>query len=88
MKTVDVVIATPSMLLPHDPSDYPVIKYVAVAGEPCPKGKSYLPDIDRSFNLIDSSGRVMGLQSQILQLLWPHRGMLDFQVFPISILTV
>ncbi|TFK40788.1 nonribosomal peptide synthetase 12 [Crucibulum laeve] len=37
MKTVDVVIATPSMLLPHDPSDYPNIKVVAVAGEPCPK---------------------------------------------------
>ncbi|KAF5382433.1 hypothetical protein D9615_002852 [Tricholomella constricta] len=37
MKTVDVVIATPSMLAPHSPSDYPTIKVVAVAGEPCPK---------------------------------------------------
>ncbi|KAJ3575349.1 hypothetical protein NP233_g1159 [Leucocoprinus birnbaumii] len=37
MKLVDVVIATPSMLVPHDPADYPNIKVVAVAGEPCPK---------------------------------------------------
>ncbi|GLB38322.1 putative adenylate-forming reductase, a natural product biosynthesis enzyme that resembles non-ribosomal peptide synthetases, yet serves to modify one substrate, rather than to condense two or more building blocks [Lyophyllum shimeji] len=37
MRTVDVVIATPSMLAPHEPSDYPTIKVVAVAGEPCPK---------------------------------------------------
>ncbi|KIK52042.1 hypothetical protein GYMLUDRAFT_251511 [Collybiopsis luxurians FD-317 M1] len=38
MKTVDVVIATPSMLGPHDPSAYPNIKVVAVAGEACPQG--------------------------------------------------
>lgn len=38
MKTVDIVVATPSMLMPHKPSDYPNIKTVAVAGEPCPKG--------------------------------------------------
>ncbi|RDB22102.1 Linear gramicidin synthase subunit C [Hypsizygus marmoreus] len=37
MKTVDVVIATPSMLAPHDPVEYPNVKIVAVAGEPCPK---------------------------------------------------
>ncbi|KAG5650400.1 hypothetical protein H0H81_012379 [Sphagnurus paluster] len=37
MKTVDVVVATPSMLAPHKPEDYPNIKVVAVAGEPCPK---------------------------------------------------
>ncbi|RDB22261.1 Linear gramicidin synthase subunit C [Hypsizygus marmoreus] len=37
MKTVDVVIATPSMLAPHDPAEHPNIKVVAVAGEPCPK---------------------------------------------------
>ncbi|KAF5369283.1 hypothetical protein D9758_002722 [Tetrapyrgos nigripes] len=37
MKTVDVVIATPSMMLPHEPSDYPNIKIVAVAGEACPQ---------------------------------------------------
>jgi hypothetical protein len=39
MKTVDVVIATPSMMLPHEPSDYPNIKIVAVAGEACPQGE-------------------------------------------------
>jgi len=38
MKKVDIVVATPSMLAPHKPSDYPNIKTVAVAGEPCPKG--------------------------------------------------
>jgi non-ribosomal peptide synthetase component F len=37
MKTVDVVIATPSMLRPHPPEEYPLIKTIAVAGEPCPK---------------------------------------------------
>ncbi|EMD40260.1 secondary metabolism protein [Gelatoporia subvermispora B] len=36
MKTVDIVIATPSMMAPHDPIDYPNIKAVATAGEPCP----------------------------------------------------
>ncbi|KAI0822323.1 nonribosomal peptide synthetase 12 [Trametes gibbosa] len=36
MKTVDIVIATPSMMAPHDPADYPNIKVVATAGEPCP----------------------------------------------------
>ncbi|KAF8077680.1 nonribosomal peptide synthetase 12 [Lyophyllum atratum] len=38
MKTIDIMIATPSMLSPHDPADYPNIKVVAVGGEPCPKG--------------------------------------------------
>ncbi|KAJ3801535.1 nonribosomal peptide synthetase 12 [Lentinula aff. detonsa] len=38
MKTVDIVIATPSMLGPHEPSAYPNIKVVAVAGEACPQG--------------------------------------------------
>ncbi|KAG6832066.1 hypothetical protein H0H92_005488 [Tricholoma furcatifolium] len=41
MKSVDVVIATPSMLVPHDPADYPNIKVVAVGGEPCPQGVTY-----------------------------------------------
>ncbi|KAF9267434.1 nonribosomal peptide synthetase 12 [Marasmius fiardii PR-910] len=36
MKTVQVIIATPSMLVPHSPTDYPNVKVVAVAGEPCP----------------------------------------------------
>ncbi|EMD35698.1 acyl-CoA ligase [Gelatoporia subvermispora B] len=35
LKTVDVVICTPSILDPHDPADYPNIKVVATAGEPC-----------------------------------------------------
>lgn len=38
MKTIDIMIATPSMLSPHDPTDYPNIKVVAVGGEPCPRG--------------------------------------------------
>lgn len=37
MKTVDIVIATPSILGPHDPADYPNIKFVATAGEVCPQ---------------------------------------------------
>ncbi|KAK0450566.1 AMP-binding protein [Desarmillaria tabescens] len=37
MKTVDVLIATPSILVPHDPKDFPNIRVVATAGEPCPQ---------------------------------------------------
>lgn len=37
MKLVDVIIATTSMLMPHDPADYPNTKVVAITGEPCPK---------------------------------------------------
>ncbi|KAJ7780692.1 nonribosomal peptide synthetase 12 [Mycena maculata] len=37
MKAVDIVIGTPSMLAPHNPTDYPNIKVVAVAGEACPR---------------------------------------------------
>ena len=37
LKTVDVLISTPSILLRHDPEDYPNIKVVATAGEPCPQ---------------------------------------------------
>ncbi|KAI0052057.1 AMP-binding protein [Auriscalpium vulgare] len=37
LKAVDVVICTPSILVPHDPADYPNIKFVATAGEPCPQ---------------------------------------------------
>ncbi|KAK0209285.1 AMP-binding protein [Desarmillaria ectypa] len=37
MKTVDVLIATPSILAPHDPKDFPNIRVVATAGEPCPQ---------------------------------------------------
>ncbi|EJC98159.1 nonribosomal peptide synthetase 12 [Fomitiporia mediterranea MF3/22] len=37
MKSVDIIIATPSILAPHDPSDYPNVKFVATAGEVCPQ---------------------------------------------------
>ncbi|KAG7453202.1 AMP-binding protein [Guyanagaster necrorhizus] len=37
MKTVDIIVATPSILLPHDPSDFPNVRVVATAGEPCPQ---------------------------------------------------
>ena len=37
MKTVDVVVATPSILQSHHPEDYPNLKVVATAGEPCPR---------------------------------------------------
>jgi len=37
LRTVDVVIATPSILTCHDPVDYPNLKHVIVGGEPCPQ---------------------------------------------------
>ncbi|KAK0185262.1 AMP-binding protein [Armillaria mellea] len=37
MKTVDVLIATPSILAPHEPKDFPNVRVVATAGEPCPQ---------------------------------------------------
>ncbi|KAJ7253697.1 hypothetical protein B0H12DRAFT_1116236 [Mycena haematopus] len=37
MKTVHVVIATPSILACHEPADYPTIQNVIVGGEPCPQ---------------------------------------------------
>jgi len=37
MKTVQVVIATPSILACHEPADYPTIQHVIVGGEPCPQ---------------------------------------------------
>lgn len=39
MKTVDIVIATPSILALHEPENYPGIKEVIVGGEPCPQGE-------------------------------------------------
>lgn len=42
MRTVNVVIATPSILSIHDPADYPLLKSVIVGGEPCPQGASTL----------------------------------------------
>ncbi|KZT66961.1 amino acid adenylation domain-containing protein [Daedalea quercina L-15889] len=37
LKTVQVVICTPSILASHDPADYPNLRVVATAGEPCPQ---------------------------------------------------
>ncbi|KAI0801910.1 nonribosomal peptide synthetase 12 [Irpex lacteus] len=37
LKTVDIVIATPSIIARHDPADYPNIKVLATAGEPMPQ---------------------------------------------------
>ncbi|KAF8888382.1 AMP-binding protein [Gymnopilus junonius] len=37
LKTVDVVISTPSILASHNPADYPNLKVVATAGEMCPQ---------------------------------------------------
>ncbi|KAK0246114.1 AMP-binding protein [Armillaria nabsnona] len=37
MKAVDVIVATPSVLAPHDPKDFPNVRVVATAGEPCPQ---------------------------------------------------
>ncbi|KAJ3555227.1 hypothetical protein NM688_g2696 [Phlebia brevispora] len=37
LKKVDIVIATPSIIARHDPADYPNIKVLATAGEPCPQ---------------------------------------------------
>ncbi|KAJ6472862.1 putative nonribosomal peptide synthetase [Mycena vitilis] len=37
MKTVHVVIATPSILASHEPAEYPTIRHVIVGGEPCPQ---------------------------------------------------
>ncbi|KAG6888617.1 hypothetical protein C0992_008027 [Termitomyces sp. T32_za158] len=37
MRTVNVIIATPSILSVHDPTDYPLLKSVIVGGEPCPQ---------------------------------------------------
>ncbi|KAG6901740.1 hypothetical protein C0995_008394 [Termitomyces sp. Mi166 len=37
MRTVNIVIATPSILSVHDPADYPLLKGVIVGGEPCPQ---------------------------------------------------
>jgi acyl-coenzyme A synthetase/AMP-(fatty) acid ligase len=41
LETVDVLLATPSMLARHHPADYPNIKKVMVGGEQCPQGTLY-----------------------------------------------
>jgi non-ribosomal peptide synthetase component F len=42
MRTVDILICTPSMLAPHNPADYPNLRTVAVAGEACSKATADL----------------------------------------------
>ena len=37
MNAVDVLICTPSILELHDPEEYPNLKVIATAGEPCTK---------------------------------------------------
>lgn len=37
LRTVDVVISTPSILSTYRPADFPNIRIVATAGEPCPQ---------------------------------------------------
>ncbi|TCD70141.1 hypothetical protein EIP91_004611 [Steccherinum ochraceum] len=54
MKTVDIIIATPSMMTPHNPADYPNIKAVATAGEPCPQ--SLADSWSRSAHFYNSCG--------------------------------
>jgi hypothetical protein len=46
LKTVHIVISTPSILTRHDPADYPNLKHVIVGGEVCSQGMSIMP---RSF---------------------------------------
>lgn len=43
MKTVDIVICTPSILARHDPADYPDLKHVIVGGEVCSQGAFSAP---------------------------------------------
>lgn len=49
MQTVDVVIATPSVLALHEPTDYPRLAgpkgAVIVGGEVCPQGKLTPPSL-------------------------------------------
>ncbi|KIK59646.1 hypothetical protein GYMLUDRAFT_74094 [Collybiopsis luxurians FD-317 M1] len=37
LKTVHIVISTPSILMRHNPEDYPNLQHVIVGGEPCPQ---------------------------------------------------
>lgn len=43
MKTVDIVICTPSILARHDPAGYPGLKHVIVGGEVCSQGAFSAP---------------------------------------------
>lgn len=37
LRSVDVVISTPTILQSYHAEDYPNVRFVATAGEPCPK---------------------------------------------------
>jgi hypothetical protein len=74
LKTVDVVISTPSILARHDPAQYPSIKHVIVGGEPCPQGSSSLLPCCANGSLCSifrSARGPMGPLLRIQQLLWP-----------------
>lgn len=77
MKTVDIVIATPSILTCHDPSDYPSIKHVIVGGEPCPQSRFLLvpdrPKLIRTPSTNYSPRRQVGAIHKFQQLLRADR---------------
>lgn len=79
LKTVDIVIATPSVLAPHHPADYPTIKHVITGGEPCPQGERHLEARGASPGSLSACAdmgrarRQMVSIHQLQQLLWPHR---------------
>ncbi|KAJ3842062.1 putative nonribosomal peptide synthetase [Lentinula raphanica] len=50
LKTVNIVISTPSILMRHSPEDYPNIQHVIVGGEPCPQSLADKWSCYTSFN--------------------------------------
>ena len=54
LRTVDVVIATPSILSAYHPADFPNVRHVATAGEPCPQ--RIADEWSRSANFYDCCG--------------------------------
>jgi len=50
LKTVNIVISTPSILMRHNPEDYPTIQHVIVGGEPCPQSLADRWAVFVSFN--------------------------------------
>ncbi|KAJ3994877.1 putative nonribosomal peptide synthetase [Lentinula boryana] len=50
LKTVNIVISTPSILMRHNPEDYPNIQHVIVGGEPCPQSLADKWAAHTSFN--------------------------------------
>ena len=74
MKTIDIVIATPSILTCHEPEEYPNIKHVIVGGEVCTQGifRIIFTYISVLIGNNISSGRQMGAPHKFQQLLWSH----------------